>query len=51
MKKLNAEWTIDGNVERACKIVEYDAMIIGGNGGNSGCVGPLVVACDAVLGW
>jgi len=35
-KKLKAECIVDGSVERACIRVEYDAMIMGGNGGKSG---------------
>lgn len=36
--KLKARCIVEGNVERACIKVEYDAMIIGGSGGKSGSI-------------
>lgn len=35
-RNVNPESTADGNVDRMYKIVLYEAMMIGGNGGNSG---------------
>jgi len=35
-RKLNAECRFVGKDENICIRVEYDAMIIGGSGGNSG---------------
>jgi hypothetical protein len=34
--KLNEMWMVDGKVERACMMVLYDAIIIGGSGGKAG---------------
>lgn len=36
MRKWNAECRVSGKLERTCIKVEYEAMMIGGNGGKSG---------------
>jgi hypothetical protein len=38
-RKVNPECTAEGSVDRTYTRVEYDAIMIGGNGGNSGCAG------------
>lgn len=50
-KKLNAEWTVVGSVDRACIKVEYEAMIIGGSGGKLGSGGGVVALMDPWEGW
>ena len=36
---MNAECTAVGSDDSTYMMVEYDAMMIGGKGGNSGCAG------------
>ena len=53
---VNAEWIVEGSVERACVRVVYEAMTIGGKGGKSGCVACCwwrwdVLARTVVKGW
>jgi hypothetical protein len=49
-RKLKEVWMVDGRVERACIRVEYDAMMIGGNGGKSDSAG-IGTDCDGFEGW
>jgi len=49
-RKLKEVWMVDGRVERACIRVEYDAMMIGGNGGKSDSAGT-GTDCDGFEGW
>ena len=38
-RKVNPECTAEGSVDSTYTSVEYDAIIMGGNGGKSGCAG------------
>jgi len=46
IRKLKAVCIVDGNVDMTCMSVEYEAMMIGGNGGKLGSGGGMVAAVD-----
>ena len=46
-RKVKLECTAEGRVERRWMSVEYEAMMIGGKGGNSGCDSAAAAAAAA----
>lgn len=46
-KKVKPECTAVGKFEQRWRNVEYEAMIIGGNGGNAGCKSAAACAAAA----